>query len=317
MKKLADLARSLAKRDITPGGHVEKWLAGLGALIGIAAVHLVSTSILGGIDTPLLIASMGASAVLLFALPHSPLSQPWPLVGGNIISCAIGVMCARWAPEAIAAPVAVGLAITCMYYLRCLHPPGGATALAAVIGGEQVHALGFQFIVTPVLLDVASLLGIAIAFNYFFHWRRYPVALALAGAREAAAATEIHKIGIGRDDLYHALQHMESYVDVTEQDLEQIYALALQHARRTEMRPEHIVLGHYYSNGLHGADWSVRRVIDESGATGPERDKIIYRTVAGKDRRSAGTATRIEFAHWARYEVEFKNNAWLRVERTG
>lgn len=316
MRSFTEFARALAQRDITPGGHIEKWLSGIGALIGIAAVYFVSASVLGGSATPLLIASMGASAVLLFALPHSPLSQPWPLVGGNLVSSVIGVVCARVAPEAIAAAAAVGMAITCMYYLRCLHPPGGATALAAVIGGDQVHALGFQFILAPVLLGVVCLLVMAVAFNYLFRWRRYPVALAQAGASEAAAATEIHKMGIGHDDLYYALQHMESYVDVTEQDLEQIYALALQHARRTEMRPEHIVLGRYYSNGVHGEQWSVRRVIDESGVADPARDKVIYRTVAGKDRRSAGTVTRVDFAHWARYEVEFKNNAWLRVERT-
>ena len=316
LRNFLDRLYAYAARERMPGSHAEKWLAGLGSLIAIASLQLLSTHpLFSDIDAPMLLASMGASAVLLFALPHSPLSQPWALFGGHMVSAAIGVLCVRWLPEAITAPVAVGLSITCMYYLRCLHPPGGATALAAVIASEQVQALGFVFLLTPVLLDVTCLFGIAVGFNYLFRWRRYPLAFALAGARESTATTEIQKIGIRRDDLDHALKHMGMYVDVTEHDLEQIYAMALQHSRRTEVKPEQIVLGRYYSNGQHGADWSIRCVIDESGMTAPGRDKIIYRTVAGKDRRSAGTTTRVDFALWACYEVEFKNNAWLRIER--
>lgn len=223
--------QTLAKEDSTPGGNLEKWISGIGAALGLAVVYIVNAELLSPGATPLLIASMGASAVLLFALPHSPLAQPYPLIAGHALSCAIGVFFARYIPEAIAPAAAVGVAITSMYYLRCLHPPGGATALAVVIGGEEVSALGYQFIVSPVLIDVLCLIVIAIGFNYLFPWRRYPLVLMKTGAREVAASEAIHKIGIDRDDLYYALRHMESYVDVTEQDLEQIYALALAHAR--------------------------------------------------------------------------------------
>lgn len=238
MKKLQSLVQTLAKEDITPGGNIEKWISGIGAAIGLAAIYVLNANLLVQGDTPLLIASMGASAVLLFALPHSPLAQPYPLIAGHALSCAVGVLFARYAPEAIAPAAAVGVAIISMYYLRCLHPPGGATALAVVIGGDEVYALGYQFIISPVLIDVLCLVAIAIAFNYLFPWRRYPIALMKTGVREAAASDAIHNIGIDRADLYYALRHMESYVDVTEQDLEQIYALALEHARGTKQGVE-------------------------------------------------------------------------------
>jgi CBS-domain-containing membrane protein len=64
-----------------------------------------------------------------------------------------------------------------MHYLNCLHPPGGATALSAVIGGQAVHQLGYQYLLTPVLLNVVTLLLIAIVFNYPFRWRRYPLSI--------------------------------------------------------------------------------------------------------------------------------------------
>jgi CBS-domain-containing membrane protein len=118
---------------------------------------------------------MGASAVLLFAVPHGQLSQPWPVFGGHLVSALIGVASAKLvAPPLLAAAVAVALAISAMYYLRCIHPPGGATALTAVAGGETVHALGFHYVLTPVLLNVLIILAVALLFNFPFSWRRYP-----------------------------------------------------------------------------------------------------------------------------------------------
>lgn len=228
----------LARRDITPGGNLEKWISGLGAVLALAAVGLINTTLLAPGAAQLLIASMGASAVLLFALPHSPLAQPYPLIAGHALSCAVGVLVVRLAPEVIAPAAAVGIAITSMYYLRCLHPPGGATALAVVIGGDEVHALGFGFIVSPVLIDVLCLVTFAIVFNYFFPWRRYPIALMRGGARAAAVSHAMHNMGIDQEDLYFALRHMRSYVDISEQDLERIYALALEHARGTKRNDE-------------------------------------------------------------------------------
>jgi CBS domain-containing membrane protein len=101
--------------------------------------------------------------VLLFAVPHRPLSQPWALVGGHMVSAVIGVACASLDTALfIASALAVALASGAMYDLRCIHPPGGATAVA---GGESVHARGFHYLVTPVLINVSIILLVAIVFN--------------------------------------------------------------------------------------------------------------------------------------------------------
>jgi CBS domain-containing membrane protein len=104
--------------------------------------------------------------VLLSAVPHGPLSQPSALVGGHMVSAVIGVACASLdTPPFIASALAVALASGAMYDLRCIHPPGGATALTAVAGGESVHARGFHYVVTPVLINVSIILLVAIVFN--------------------------------------------------------------------------------------------------------------------------------------------------------
>lgn len=236
MKTLLSYLQTLTKKDITPGGQLEKWLSGVGAALGLVIIYVINTEVLNLDDSHILIASMGASAVLLFALPHSPLAQPYSLLAGHALSCAIGVLFARYLPWTIAPAAAVGVAITSMYYLRCLHPPGGATALAVALSGDAANPVGYEFIVSPVLINALSLIAFAIAFNYLFPWRRYPIALVKAGARETAATDAIHHIGIDRDDLYYALRHMDSIVDVSEQDLERIYALALEHAQNQHQR---------------------------------------------------------------------------------
>ena len=79
----------------------------------------------------------------------------------------------------------MALAIGAMHYLRCIHPPGGATALSAVLGGPAIEALGLQFILTPVLLNVIVILTVAVLYNYLFYWRRYPAGLKPVANREA------------------------------------------------------------------------------------------------------------------------------------
>jgi len=171
-------------------GHLEKWLSAAGGLAGLTGVMLISQAHLGSAGSVGLVASMGASAVLLFAVPHGPLSQPWPVFGGHLVSAIVGVACSQAIPEpALAAPVAVAAAIGVMHYLRCIHPPGGATALSAVIGGDTVHQLGFHYVLTPVLWNASVILLVALAFNYPFHWRRYPVALLQRQQRTARSDT--------------------------------------------------------------------------------------------------------------------------------
>jgi CBS domain-containing membrane protein len=205
----------------------EHWVSATGGLLGILAVLWVGHAWLGSHGGVLAVASMGASAVLLFAAPHGPLSQPWPVFGGNIVSAVIGVTCARWlgAEPMLAASMAVALSIAAMYGLRCLHPPGGATALYAVLGGDTVHALGYGYVFSPVLLNVAVLLAVAVAFNYPLAWRRYPQSWHRPLEESSVPAEESM---IPHSNLVYALSQIDTFVDVSEEDLQQIYALALE-----------------------------------------------------------------------------------------
>ena len=115
-----------------------------------------------------------ASAVLLFAVPASPLAQPWSIMGGNTVSALVGVSCALLlGPTGLAAGLAGVLAIAFMFSLRCLHPPGGAVAMTAVLGGSAVTHLGYQFAFWPVALNSALMLLAALLFNRLAR-RRYP-----------------------------------------------------------------------------------------------------------------------------------------------
>jgi CBS domain-containing membrane protein len=150
-------------------GRKEKVISATGGMLGLLLVSGVSHHFLDGGEAALVVASMGATAVLVFGIPHGPVSQPWPVVAGNVVSAVVGVTCAQWIPGVVlASAVAVGIAIWIMYELGCLHPPGGATALTAVIGGEQIGELGYGYVVTPVLLNVGLIVAAAVVFNLFF-----------------------------------------------------------------------------------------------------------------------------------------------------
>lgn len=292
-------------------GHAEKLISGIGGFIGILLTMWVSHHYLGVQGAALLVASMGASAVLLFAVPHGALSQPWALMGGHFFSALIGVSCAQSvANPLIAAPLAVALAITAMHYLRCTHPPGGATAITAVIGGEQVHALGYQFVLTPVLVNALIMLLIAIAVNYAFPWRRYPASFkqqtSKPDAQNMAAASKLMHA-----DFEYALRELGTYVDISEADLSNIYQLAVKHAWQLSDQSEEIIIGLYYSNGEQGEDLSVRKVIEVSGNDGGS--VVTFRIVAGYGQGAIKTATLPDFTNWQQYEVILKEGSWRRI----
>lgn len=216
--------------DPHPASHGEKLLSALGAFLGILGVLVISHGVLGGEGTALVVTSMGASAVLVFAAAHSPLSQPWSVLGGHMVSSAMGITCVLLIDDALtAAAVAVALSIAAMYYLRCLHPPGGAAALAVVLGGDAVHTLGYAYLVTPLLLNVLVLLSVAMLFNAPFPHRRYPLWVARLGPSRDVVAVE-EKAMIAHSDLVYALSQIDSFIDVTEDDLLRIYHLATNHA---------------------------------------------------------------------------------------
>lgn len=209
--------------ELSPVSHRERLVSALGGFVGIFAVYWISRATLGATASPILVLSMGSTAVMLFAVPHGALSQPWPLLGGHLVSGLIGIACLLYVPEPVlAASLGVGLAIGAMHYLRCIHPPAGATALAAALGDESVRTMGFGFVVVPVMLNVLIILAVAIAFNALFSWRRYPAALVRSAAVPAAAGYE----AISHEDFVYALTQMDSFIDVSEEDLLRIYSLA-------------------------------------------------------------------------------------------
>jgi len=221
----------------------EKFLSAAGALAGILLLAWVTSRFLTAGSALFLVGSMGASAVLLFAASHSPLAQPWPFVGGHLLSALVGIACHQLLPDPVfASAVAVGSAILAMHFLHCLHPPGGATALIPVLGGQEVTALGYGFLAAPLALNVAILLVLALVINNLLPGRRYP-----AFAHHAPKGKAPHdlpgwplgKFGIAQEDLESALKEMQTYIDVSEDDLEQIYAKASLHAARRKLGEIH------------------------------------------------------------------------------
>jgi len=313
--------RRFAGIGANSSSHLEKWISGAGGLTSILGVMLISQAYLGLNGSASLVASMGASAVLLFAVPHGPLSQPWAVFGGHLVSATIGVSCAMLDTDPIiASALAVALAISAMYYLRCIHPPGGATALTAVAGGDAVHALGFHYVLTPVLLNVLVILLVAMLFNFPFPWRRYPAVWARNHNRSAASAASEPAAGLfSREDLDIVARAIDPALSIGETHLDAIVSLASLNATASSLLPADIHVGRCYCNGTFGPGWQVRQVTGSAGSGASEssmNDTVTYRVVAGNERRQTGAAEREAFAGWARYEVYLNENSWQRVATT-
>lgn len=148
----------------------------IGSFVGIGSIGLIQTFFFNQIENIFLIGSFGASSVLIYGAIQSPLAQPRNLIGGHIISACIGVTIYKLLPEIIwiTAPLAVSLSIIAMQFTKTLHPPGGATALIAIIGTEKIKALGYLYVVFPVLSGSLILLIVALFFNNITSFRNYP-----------------------------------------------------------------------------------------------------------------------------------------------
>ncbi len=148
----------------------------VGSFIGIGLIAWLQSFFLTDLENVFLIGSFGASSVLIYGAIQSPLAQPRNLVGGHLISAFIGVCVFKLVPEIIwvTAPLAVSLSIIAMQFTKTLHPPGGATALIAVIGSEKIKSLGFFYVLSPVLSGVLILLTVALIFNNITSERKYP-----------------------------------------------------------------------------------------------------------------------------------------------
>ena len=148
----------------------------VGAFFGIGAIAYINYNLIEKTDLLMIIGSFGASAVLIYGAIKSPLAQPRNLIGGHVISAIIGVTCYKIFPSHIwlASALAVATSIAIMHATKTLHPPGGATSLIAVIGGNNIHNLGYLYTVIPVGLGAIIMLVVALIVNNIPKNRRYP-----------------------------------------------------------------------------------------------------------------------------------------------
>ncbi len=193
----------------------ERWRVLLGAGLGIALAG-VAGQMVAAPGLPWLVAPLGASAVLVFGLPASPLAQPWAVVGGNTVSALVGIACVHGLPllpPVVVAAVAVALAIGAMFMLRCLHPPGGAAGLLMVLTATH----DWQFAFVPVALNSLLLVLAGMAYNSLTG-RRYPHAQQVPAAPPAAGATVVPP-RFGDAELDAVLARYNQVLDVPRDDL--------------------------------------------------------------------------------------------------
>lgn len=280
----------------------EQIVSTLGSMVSLFIIGTISFTFFDLQGSLAILTSMGAATVLLFAIPHGPLSQPWALFVGNLISAFIGVSCAILITDTfIAAGFAVGLSIGAMHICRCIHPPGGATALAAVIGGSQITELGYSYLVLPVLLNCVIIFVIAMIFNNFFPWRRYPLSLMKYKPTNKVLS---NKQDISEHHISQAMENMGTIFDISPTQLKKIYQVATDLRRNEISNNFDFQSGGVYTNNLPGAQWAVRKIIDHAPHPDPANSLIIYRVLDGASKNSTGSCTRAEFAEWAKQRLQ-------------
>lgn len=205
---------------ILPGATArDRALACLGAVVGIALAGLIGALLHGdGEALPWIVAPIGASAVLLFAVPASPMAQPWPILGGNALSALVGFAVGRALGHgAIACAIAVGLAIAVMSVTRSLHPPGGAAALTGALGGSLVDSAGWWFPVAPVALNAAVLIAVGWVFHRIVSGHPYPHRQAPAAVTQDPSPSE--RVGVSDADIDAVLAEIGETFDIERDDL--------------------------------------------------------------------------------------------------
>lgn len=277
----------------------ECFRAALGALFGIFITAIFCRYFSGAPDAYFIIAPMGASAVLLFAVPSSPLAQPWSVFFGNTISAVVGVASFLYIQDiALAAAVAVSAAIALMSITRSLHPPGGAIALYAVLGGADIHALGFTYALLPVAVNSLLLIACAILFNNLTR-HRYP-------HRPHDRQENVHKTkdtlptqraDINSDDLDVVLEQYNEVLDVNRDDLE--YLLKQMQMQSYRRRFENATCGSIMSKDVISLVFE--STLKEAWAALQEH-KISSLPVLDDERRLIGILTLADFMMLAKFD---------------
>ena len=284
----------------------ERLYSGFGALCGLAISSLISWYVLGGMNV-WYIAPMGASSVLLFAIPSSPLAQPWNVVVGNTLAGMIGVACSQFLPDLTSAfSVAVGLAIFIMMTTDSLHPPSGAVAITAVLGGEAVHRLGFHFVLYPVLLNSVLLLLFAVFFNRLIG-RHYPITAHVNERSKDPTPTQ--KVSIQPKDIEYALEQHTELLDISQYDLEKIILEAQEHA--SERLNSHFICRDIMSQDvikLHEDD-DIHQALEKF-----KQVNLMSLPVVNMEEKLVGTLALYEVVEWFKGAAD-PRNSWQHYVR--
>ena len=257
-ERLLDWCRSFAPAPLS--ARPAEWLrAALGIGLALLVTIPVSAWIFGTSIALPLAAPAAASAVLVFVASSSPFAQPWSVLAGNLFATAIGVALGiSDLPIATAAGLAGALAIFCLFGLRCLHPPGAALALVAVVGSPEIHAYGFQLLY-PVAFNSALLIAVALIYNNL-SGHAYPKPRPQKGnIHHTQDALPSERMSFSEDDVERALADFGEYVDVTRDDLAQLIKQTEKHALRRSMGE--ITAGDIMSRDLYWStpDCSIQR----------------------------------------------------------
>lgn len=212
------LFRPTAPGQLRFGGRLGWARGAAGALLGIALAATAGLMLPHAWHWPWIVAPVGASAVLVFAVPASPLAQPWSVLGGNMLSALTGLVIGYLvAPPMLAAGLAVALAIAAMTYARCLHPPGGACAVVGVLAAAAPEG-GWSALLAPLLLNVIALIAAGWLYNNLtgHAWPHVPVQAPPMPTGTWAGMYE-------KADLDAVLDEWDEVLDVNRQDLDALF----------------------------------------------------------------------------------------------
>jgi len=231
MAAFSDFARRYLVADAAPLSPAERRRSAIAGVLGVllfeALLHVMPVPP----ATKSVMGPLGATSVILFTLPHSPLAQPWSVAGGLFVPALVGYLCGLVIPDGfLAAAVALAAAIWAQAWLRCLHPPGGAMALG--LAGAAAHGTPAAAALAPVAANIGAILVAAFAVNNIVPHRRYPACTTAAAAdRRAQPAPS----GVRHADLQAALSEFDAYLDISEEDLIQVFNLATRAAFRRHL----------------------------------------------------------------------------------
>ncbi len=228
MKKEPSFLKQLRLRPRISSSEII--ISSLSAIIALALVTWITKQALSGSALPYVLASMGATAVILFAMPDSPVGRPWAVLMGHFVSAIIGISCGKLSDSlVIAIPMTIGLTIFAMHYLRSIHPPGGATAMLTLLGGAEISAIGYQFLITPLAINLLILLLAAYFLKIVRNSRRgLHNKIEIPDAWQERREKRQNPAELKTEDLQAALKSLDRYVDVGTEQLMQIYSLAQQ-----------------------------------------------------------------------------------------